>query len=225
MSQFLYAIRPHEIEGVATLRDQYLVKMIRPGYEVRSSSNGPAGTCSIICSDGSDRCRYDPDAQVWTKSVSGDWWVGYYKSEKLPTEKELRRKTMMEGHKIPLIDGQEWIVPAIRLLNGGSGLPESIQIDDCGKFVTKALSQYERISGAAERLFQDFRIEAGIDPGEMTLEANDRIGLAIDAISLNYCVGIDEVMILSLLTTTNLSSIMSAILDLPSLQKKTAGVS
>lgn len=215
MGHFLYAVpaeKADQVDGIG------LGKIIKRPLSKRGVSKGPAETCAILTSGDGSTCSYDPEKQVWTKSVVGDWWIGYWSDDR-PTEKDLRRAERLEGHKVRLADGADWLIPVVRLLDGGCGLPAAVSFGENGQAVTKPLAKYSQLSAAAERLWTDLMIACKKVEGTESMTETERIDLAIDALGWNYHIDRDEIGALEILTTQNLKDIYSAIMDIPTLLK------
>ena len=219
MNQFIYAIRPDQMAGLDTILDPGLMDKIRKPFNMRSAANGPAGACILVTAGEAGDCLYKPDDQDWIKSIVGDYWIGTWNG-RIPTEMALRKTSQLSGHRVTLADGSEWLVPVVRLIDGGSALPASLVLGTKGEVYTSELPAYSKLSAQADQLFADLRVEMKWDEGTQVLGPGDRIGVAADAMGWNYHIGVDEMNILGLLTTKNLSDVMAAILDIPSIKKK-----
>ncbi len=219
MGQFIYAIRPDQMAGIDTILVEPLQQRIRKPFNTRSATTGPAGACVLVTAGDAGDCLYKPDLQTWTKAVTGDFWIGTWNDRK-PIEQTLRTASQLAGHRVVLADGVEWLVPVVRLIEGGSSLPASLVLGENGEVFTTELPAYSELSAKANQLFADLCVEMGWNEGEQVLAAADRMKLAADAMAWNYHIGIDELNVLALLTTKNLSDVMAAILDIPSLKKK-----
>ena len=90
MGQFIYAIRPDQMAGIDTILVESLSARIRKPFNTRSATNGPAGACVLVTAGEAGDCLYKPDKQIWTKAITGDFWVGTWNDDR-PTEKDLRR--------------------------------------------------------------------------------------------------------------------------------------
>ena len=210
---FLYAVKTDD------LADLGLDPVIRRPYTCRGSADGPAGQCTVLSSGDGKLTRYAPADQVWTPSINGDYWVGYYQDDR-PIAKELERSEMLDGHFVTLDDGGKWLIPVVRCIDGGCGLPASVSLHKDGQVLTKPLSKYSGLCAAAGALFDDFMAELKKTGEPPKLDTAGRIKLAIDCLAWNYHVSADEINALEILTTQNLSKIFLAILDMPSLESK-----
>jgi len=218
MKPFIYAIRPDLMDGLETIRLPALSERIKRPFQVRSAQ-GPAGACVLLCSGDGGDCVYTPAAQTWAKSIDADFWVGFWTADR-PGEKTLRKTSQLAGHPVPLGDGADWNIPVVRLLDGGSAMPSALVLGENGELYSSELPEYAKLSATVDKLFGDLTIEMGWTEGTPQLTAADRMRLAADALGWNYHLGIDEINALGLLTTQNLSEVMAAILDIPSLKKK-----
>ena len=153
----------------------------------------------------------------WIKSFSGEYFIGYDPND-LPTEKELARQRQMQGHRVKLTDGGEWLIPVARKITGGSALPQRLILGANGEVVEQELIEYAAYANAAEKLWNDGQKYAGLQTGEYELDNTARLRLAYDALGWNYRVGIEEINMLGLVHTENLALIFEAILDQPTLK-------
>ena len=195
---------------------------LKPVVQNRGSEKGPAGGgWNLYGSLPARDVRFDPQNQVWIESVIGDYWVGMYKDRR-PGPADLARPMMLEGHPVKLADGNTWTVPIIRLLSGGSMLPQSLRLGRNGEVITTTIPEYSKLSAQVETLWTDFRAaesEPDTEPKRM-LSYAELIQLAADCLAWNYYIDIDRINILEpLFTTVNLTGILHAILDIPSLVK------
>jgi len=215
MSKFIYAVPG------ATLSEDVLKRIgldkILDGISplIQQYNEGPEGTGPgyYVSTSGTVR-KFKGN---WLKSFSGEYFIGYDPNE-LPTEKELARKRQLQGHRVKLTDGGEWLIPVARKITGGSALPQRLILGANGEVIEQELAEYAGYANAAEKLWNDGQKFAGIQTGEYELDNPARLRLAYDALSWNYCVGVEEINLLGLIHTENLSLIFEAILDQPVLK-------
>lgn len=220
MSGFIYAIPNVNTVGAELLANVGLSQLFDRAKETqRHITRGPGGgQCTLVCiGDNGKSLFYKPAEQTWQKSHNGKYWVGFYNDDP-PTEQCLRRKMQLAGHYVELTDGGKWLVPVARILSGGSRLPQSLILGSNGQVTTEALPQYAEFSSKVEKLWEDFQIENGWKEGKLQLSIAERMQLAIEALGWNYHVRTEEVNLLKLITSQNLSGeILAAIIDLPTL--------
>jgi len=229
MSGFIYAIEDVKMVSSRQLEDAGLGGIFdKVEIAQRYSAAGPGGKeCVLFAAADIDvkLLYFKPNEQTWKKSINGKFHVGFYKDSP-PTEKTLRRKKQLAGHEIELADpcqqqagagGEKWLVPVARIITGGSALPQSLILGKDGEVVTEALPKYARFSSKVEKLWEDFQCENNWKEGQPKLTVKERMELAIEALAWNYKVGADEVNLLKLITTENLSEIIAAVIDVPTL--------
>lgn len=195
----------------------------------RRSQKGPAdGPCVLVSDLDAKRVVYKPDEQTWIESIDKKYMLGVWNDQR-PGPLELARDRQLRGHSVMLADGNNWLVPVIRAIDGGSRLPASLILGDKGQVVCLPEVGYSELSASTEALWRDFEIELGWTPEteKLTeaerlelckLDAAARLILAAKVLNLNYRVGIDELNLLRLISTTNLSQILQAILDWPTFE-------
>jgi len=154
---------------------------------------------------------------VWTKSFNGEYFIGYDPDDP-PTEKELARETQLRGHRVKLLDGGEWLIPVVRLIEGGSALPKRIILGAKGEVVEEAMSEYVEFANQVEKLWSDSLKVAGKLEGEYELTEGERVRLVYDALTWNYRVGVEEINALGLIGDQVIRYIYEAMLDGPTLQ-------
>ncbi len=214
---FIYAVDNESVLNAAVLERTGLGRVLAEPSKAPAvtSTIGPGGSaCLLLGNVKAGQLRYKPDVQQWMKSYNQEYYIGFY-LEDPPKPAELARKKQLAGHAVELGGGYEWLIPVARKFAEGSVLPVSLGIGKNGEIVTDELTEYVGFSGRAEKYYRDTlrqwdRIE-GCD--EMTTDG--RIKLAIEAIMLNYHVGIEETFALKLINTANLHEICEAIIDLP----------
>ncbi len=210
--QFLYAIQEQSHISDETLKELGLDFLC--GAPQRGVVSGPSGTaCQIISRDAS-RIKYETKKQIWQKSTTGDYWVGYWIGEKVDPVK-LERDLQLSGIMITLGDGNKWRIPTARMITGGTILPQSICYSN-RKMKYKVKSQYIDFYNAGERLCQYICGE------DVEFSDVDMLDIVYQAIMLNYNVGFDEINILELVSTDLFSAITFAIIgeDLTTKKKR-----
>jgi len=147
--------------------------------------------------------------QRWSPLAEG-LWVGSYESAP-PMPDDLARPQRVEGHWVRLGDGQDWLVPVARMLNGGTRLPQALEIGADGAIVKGAvIAPYAEFSEHA-LAFWDM------------LEETSRYALlewaplAVEALAVNYHVSGRGLAHLGLLDTAVVEAVLDAVLDMPTL--------
>ncbi len=189
----------------------------------RHCSRGPDGAnVVIVAAAPAKEVHCDKDKQRWTKSLSdkgGGYWIGYWLDSK-PTAAELARDEQIDGHRITLSDGSDWLVPMARCFPTGTKLPETLILTKEG-LASRPIARYAEFSRRAARMWNSILFQIGVFEGEPDeiIDAHDEWQLAAEALGLNYYVGADEINALELLTTANLADIVMAVVDMPTYRK------
>jgi len=182
------------------------------------SGTGPGGHAGMILSvlpvsgEAPLRAGYYPEFQTWTE-IAGDvpYWVGLDK-EHPPMPEDLARKKIFAGYKVELA-GRTWEIPVIRDPLGSSGLPMSWRRDPDGG-TSQAIRPdwavlFERF-GRALWLFND-----PDGPYPIRLDRGEALDLCIEALAVNYRVGIAEQNLLGLIDSENWFSVLACAVDWP----------
>lgn len=122
-----------------------------------------------------------PGEFEWTKCRKGSFWLGKLGGEK-PKPEWFERKTLHDGEKLTLGDGQEWVVPVARQL------PHLIGLDDNGQVTRTLLPQYKRFWEAAEKTLGWFEED---ERGGWSVPLREILEFTALALSINYRVNPD----------------------------------
>jgi hypothetical protein len=161
----------------------------------KKTPSGPGGAGLLFSAVPSDpegvesTTIYNPEMQFWENH--GEFWIGGYKAA-LPTPADLRRSGRpIEGHKLKLADGNEWLVPVVGPFS--SKLPRVFRWRT-GAPTTEVAEQYQELAAESEQW------------GVWCTTANtcawvDIMQFVAKCLSLNYHVGMAEVGALGILDT------------------------
>ncbi len=223
--QFLYFIEnghwPMERKAMAELGLGHLdsAKLTSRGV----AGNGPAGAAGVLLADNRIKpsdIAYKPEQQVWSQSISGKFWLGYW-SDSPPAETDLRRETMVLGHEV-VINEQSWMIPTARLFPAGTQLPLVMTLRADGSMGYAVAPKFRTLSESAERLWMDFLAASGVtesqDDSRLTMTARDRYDLTLAALGVNYRISPDEANALGLMTTDSVRQIQRALIDMPTVE-------
>lgn len=180
-----------------------------PSGEV-TGSGGPDGNHGKVYALGDTVCGYYPDTQEWRKC--GAFWLGWYRDE-TPGPQVLERNELIGGHRVKLCDGNEWLVPVARSFPNGTCLPERILIGPDGEWIKEIIPEYVAMSQKAEVIWKSAE-----STGEFTETFEESADMALMALSINYRIGRHEVGALELFTTQNLSDVLLALVDWPTVE-------
>ncbi len=182
---------------------------------------GPGNKAGVIfsASSASGHIRYKPEQQTWEQYPGKDGlWLGFWK-ENRPGPEDLIRRKPKDGHFVELCDGQEWLIPVARAVDGSSPLPRALKNDGTDWLV-----------GDVKEAFKDYFARACqlwdvMFPAESEASGEDRIvtiagaaDLCVIALSINYRVSVAEVSLLELLDTEIYTAVCKAVVDYPTLE-------
>ena len=207
-------------------------------------ANGPDGGAGTVVADERHvpRLGYYKDEQNWRTIPGTDLWVGYYVDDR-PAPAQLERPTLLEGHRVLMGDGQEWLAPIARGYAEADGslalrgvLPWKTTVDDTGAWVQKLAPEHERLWNLAESFFDkavgalkgmaqgtetsvDETIKtAAAGETELRLDFDGMNDAALTALSANYRLGRAEVGLLGLFNEQCVAQMLFALVDWPTLQ-------
>lgn len=226
MSAFLYFIESQAVMNEAYLKvlgfeDMYgkdLSSFTRCG-----ANKGPGGAGGSVISmphklskSKQPKAGYYPENQKWVKHPEKNYWIGIEKGN-TPKPRDLESKELIAGYPQELEDGNEWIIPMARSIEG-SILPEVMALGPKGEMVRNVIPQFIEFSKKAERAW-DMLVQ---DDDEKTnilksiLQDDEAIDIGIDAICLNYNLDKIHVLLLEIISTRNIKRILESIVDAPS---------
>lgn len=159
----------------------------------------PSSTPGTIFADGerlgSTDLAYRPDEQVWRPLPNKpDCYVGYWQAHK-PTAAHLARSKFVDGEFVRLADGQEWLVPRVRMFAGDDGfrtaLPTLIDVDDDGELVIAGVAaEQAHLDEIGQRLLAGmFAAELELAP---RLSVKEAVGIVAALLAVNYVVSTVE---------------------------------
>jgi len=197
-------------------RDCALFDLTGPG------PGGHSGCLLVACPgagrDPGPRAHYAPDLQEWRevqkgeggreKGDGGGLWIGLDR-DLPPAPADLERRRVLPGYEVTLA-GQSWTVPVIRDPQGGTGLPRDWTV--AGDQVLETVKPGYRAAWehAAETVALYF------DPAAAAALPRLRaVELCIEALGVNYRVGVHEQNLLGLVDSENWLSVLAAAADVP----------
>lgn len=214
MASFLYylpgpspTIKPADADaaGLGYLR-------MRGGFNCARTDSGPDGQHGVV--GRLDAGAVLADRARWMRVPDSPAWVGY-DPQCLPTPGDLLREKPHDGHWVVLEDGNEWLIPVARYVNGASPLPKRLAYENGTWKSGDLLPRYTEFFAAACRFWDTLLGEASED-NQITF--NDEVSLAAEALALNYRVGPVEISLLGLLSTQSESEILKAVVDWPAVE-------
>lgn len=179
--------------------------------ECRTVECGPTTKhgCVLAECQGGARIGFYPKLQEWSEVAGGAYWIGYYRDAK-PGPDDLGRAEQYGGHAVRLADGNEWLVPIVRLAGGDTGLPKAVKWGKDGALIQTVLPQYAELCIHGEELAEQV-LENGVIDGDIDYLAS----LCVSALALNYRISKWETSALSLFTTPIIQSVLEAMIDVP----------
>jgi hypothetical protein len=217
MGGFIYAIPGSGIITQKELESAGLASIFEDtDYSQREVNPGP-GTepCVLLCIGEAEGLFFNPQQQLWQKSLNGKFWLGFYEQNP-PTALELARKNQINGHEVELND-QKWRIPLARIFPEGTSLPQTLLMGAGGELIREIIPKYAAFGAKAEFLWQDIKIILDWEKGKRKLNEEQQWLLAVEALAFNYRIGADEVNALKLFSTAGLMDIFGAIVDLPTI--------
>ncbi|GMW02650.1 MAG: hypothetical protein AMXMBFR84_37860 [Candidatus Hydrogenedentota bacterium] len=150
---------------------------------------------------------YKADAQTWQECAG--FWIGYWNEHK-PKAADLARKQQMDGYWCTDAQGDRWIAPCIRVIDGSTKLPEIITLSPDGAPVREIAPGYRAVHDRAMENMAALMSEEAITRDEL-----EWLPDAADAIALNYHVGKWELSLLRVLDTRFIREVVEATIDMP----------
>jgi len=184
------------------------------GYAKVDVVNGPSGPGKVVWFHPKANAELDPDCklgyfphqQTWREGPG--YWVGVYNG-KIPTPEDLGKTQQIGGYFITLDDGHKWLVPVARYLDGSSDFPKRIGWGKDGEYVEEPLPRFQSLCETAESLFQQYLHEGD------TPISQEMYTAAAEALQVNYAVDKVGFGLIGVLTTSNVSLVLSSLFDFP----------
>jgi hypothetical protein len=175
------------------------------------SPRGPDGGAGVILTaEAARRPEWD-----WQAAPGKDWWIGLG-GETTPAY--LARKEQIAGHEVELGDGRKWLVPVARTFGIGSRLPQRLILGPDGEsWEGRPLERFAAVSAKAERVERVMLGDLGDDEEPMRI-LGEGAAIAVEALALNYRIGMVEASFLGLLTEPIVHKILWAFIDGPTLE-------
>lgn len=204
-----------------------------PSITSREVINGPEGAAGIIFACGDGDVRYKLEKQTWEPypgklddAGKPALWYGYWTDDP-PGPDYFARKGQFDGHLVKLGDGQQWLVPVARRIDGTTVLPRSMSWrgDDERWGPGEVIPVYRELFSQACRLFDTLLAAASkAEEGDMSVEMtfNEEADICAIALAANYRLGPAEISLLNLFDTQTEPEVAFALVDWPALKKKLA---
>jgi len=201
------------------------------GNEQREVGTGPDGAAGCVLkpqdvkagetNGKKQRCLFDPKTQRWEEWTG--YWIGIDDTHR-PTPDSLARTRQVFGYVIELGDKSKWVVPILRVVEGEEPyLPYVQRLSPSGELERRIHPEFESLCKLGERIYWNWMndlgwIEEGDPPAAPFTDA-EYLRVAVDALSVNYRLGIPESNLLGLFTGArmgaydNLRAIHAALID------------
>ena len=187
------------------------------------TSRGPDGTPGVLMTVGSAKLGWFEHGQTWMKDHGGRFWAGFYTDDR-PTPADLQRPSLIGGYRVRLEDGNEWLVPIARQFPEGSQLPRTLLLGPDGKLVAEIRAEYIALWKSACRVWQSIAGQQPTAKNEIHTDLEEATcwRIAIEALAVNYRLGVTEANLLRLIGSQTLPQIMMLLIDWPTYQAATA---
>ena len=163
--------------------------------------------------------------QTWVKMVGtkklldAELWCGY---ETRPTPEDLKRESMIAGNEVTLADGNKWMIPLVRDVEGSTRLPQFLAPSaTCdGSWSVEGMADKHRRLWDGCGVFMEFALNSMTDEGNVEFEWDDLLDVAADLLSANYRVSKDEIGSLQLCSVNNAIDILKSAVDWTELENR-----
>lgn len=179
---------------------------------------GPDGRGCIVA-QGAQTPAYRPDQQTWEQCEH--FWIGV-ENDARPGPKDLARDIGFDGYHLKLVDGNMWKVPLLRRWIAAncthvSALPKCLRPIPGKGIVETVNPKYAEHDAIAERIWQSFLANE-------TVKLETLYADCTALLAMNYRAGIEEVSMLGLLDGEIGLALLSAVIDVPSIQAHSASI-
>lgn len=183
-------------------------------------ANGPNNGSGVIVMR-SDEGERATTAGVFLKKQKwvdcGMYWLGW-EIDNIPSPADLKRDETIGGYPAVLEDGNEWMIPLARRYPDGTAIPQCKYME--GEVLKKeVVPRYKWLWDLAVKINDKFQqgVAAAGEEEAVTLSFDEaeEFDIAIKALKANYCVDVEEVSALRLLSDSNIGEILGYIIDLP----------
>lgn len=147
-------------------------------------------------------------------------WIGRVPGE-IVRPQDVARGRQLGGHMTELADGQRWLVPVARMVNGATPLPTALRWDGSAWTQGEVLPRFRDLWAHGIRMW-DLLIGIAREEGHALVFVDEAM-TAVHALACNYRLGPAEVSMLGLLDTTSEVAVLKALVDWPSVEVLAAG--
>lgn len=176
-------------------------------YIVRSQihSRGPDGASGTWVWHSSDLppLSWKPDGWESQLSDNGKFYLCWQKGATAEPE-QLKRRKVVEGQDVELLDGKAWHCPTIRKNLGSPNVPCSYE-RKAGEITRQVVPSYRQVWEASGKWTAAY-LGSGLDVGQL-------FEIAATCLALNYRVGDEELRMLSLFDYDAMKQVLHVAID------------
>jgi hypothetical protein len=154
---------------------------------------------------------------VWEKLPDADIWAGYNPADP-PKPADFAREKQIDGYPVELADGNQWLIPVARAIDGASPMPKRLVWKPEGWQTGDVLPAYKDLFGHACRVW-----DCLIGASETDIAIPDGADVAAMALAINYRLGRTEISLLGLFDTKSMGQVLRMLVEWPAaleIQKK-----
>jgi len=230
MAGFLYFIPNRDgkpVENPAETGIKLAADLATPGVPVAvGPDGGPGVVFAMLCGSmtATPRPTFNAEKQTWRRAAAGAHWLGWI-TARPPTPQDLARSGRQVGHVVQLADGDEWIVPIVRLptktyADARPGWPHTLGLAD-GRVIVQVRDEFAADWERTQATWLEYVGRgAELDPA-VRADIVDQLQVfqfCVKVLSLNYKMGCDEAGALGILSVPLLAAVIDAALDGPGLR-------
>lgn len=210
-----------------------LAGLYLPGCIPQKIPNGPDDSGPGYIKEGIGKLHgagYHPDRQTWIRCAEGKYYIGWENDLGPPGPDELikpqTQRIPANCHEVTLGDDNAWQVPVALFVAKFITLERSITMIDGHLVEGAVLARYQTLAEMADRIavvyFRQASNEDSTDTADADaeIEMSEGVAMAVTILGYNYFINLDlAVNCLNLFTTKNWMEVLTAVIDLPTLNE------
>jgi hypothetical protein len=229
LKRFLYFIPGVGGANARMLSERGLITRLPNEYGCTTSTEGPdeSGRIGCIVAAGGRPAKYQPQKQRWialasakTQGDFGNGFVGLEDIDLPPAPADLERDAGVAGYMLNLSDGNPWRIPLLRKWDESklahvAALPQAIGgelVEGKYKFASRVKAEFSELDAISETIFPAF-VEKKRFPVDELFELTAKL------LAVNYRVGIEEIILLGLLTEEMALAALGLAIDSPGMRR------